>query len=188
MMTSENKNMQGQIDLVWKHLLPAIDAKVPQKADLGRLRALKLNPPQGRKTSPTLINKTFKLETNELGLKTVSFAFNNDSCIFKADAQTITCGFEAWHRNEAAFPGTPPRLISGGKPKGTLSSKIAASATWTDETTLVMTWRYYETPHSDTLTCQFTDDAVTITFLSSITAMNPKAQDARAPLKGKMSL
>ena len=187
-MTSENKNMQGQIDLVWKHLLPAIDAKAPQKADLGRLRALKLNPPQGHQTSPTLINKSFKFDTNELGLMTVSFAFNNDSCIFKADAQTITCGIEAWHRNEAAFPGTTPRLISGGKPKGTLTSKIAASATWTNETTLVMTWRYYETPHSDTLTCQFADDAVTITFLSSITAMNPKAQDARAPLKGKMSL
>jgi CubicO group peptidase (beta-lactamase class C family) len=28
-MTSENKNMQGQLDLVWKHLLPAFDAKAP---------------------------------------------------------------------------------------------------------------------------------------------------------------
>jgi hypothetical protein len=30
-MTSENKNMQGQLDLVWKHLLPAFDAKAPPR-------------------------------------------------------------------------------------------------------------------------------------------------------------
>ena len=41
-MTSENKNMQGQLDLVWKHLLPAMDAKAPQAADLSRLKTLKL--------------------------------------------------------------------------------------------------------------------------------------------------
>ncbi len=70
-------------------------------------------------------------------------------------------------------------------PKQTPVSKIAASATWTDDHTLVMTWRYYETPHSDTVTCVFEGDTVTISFLNSITAMNPKAKDARAPLKGK---
>jgi hypothetical protein len=49
-----------------------------------------------------------------------------------------------------------------------------------------MQWRFYETPHSDTLTCQFEGDNVTLTFLSSLTAMNPKAKDGRAPLRGKM--
>ncbi len=184
-MTSENKNMQGQIDLVWQHLLPAFDAKAPQAADLNRLSTLKLMPPQGRKTSPTIINKPFKLETNDLGLKTASFAIDGDTCVFKADAHTITCGLESWQRGEVLFPGTPPRLTPGGKPKNPAPSKIAASATWTDDTTLVMTWRYYETPHHDTLTCKFEGDSVTITFLNSITAMNPKAQDARAPLKGR---
>jgi CubicO group peptidase (beta-lactamase class C family) len=184
-MTSENKNMQGQIDLVWKHLLPAIDAKSPQAADLSRLRTLKLEPPKGRKTSPNPASKSFKLEANDLGLKTVSFAFDDDQCVFKADAHTVTCSLESWQRGEAAFPGTPPRLISGGKPKTTPTSKIAAHATWTDDSTLLMTWRFYETPHSDTLTCKFDGDDVTITFLNSITAMNPKAKDVRVPLKGR---
>jgi hypothetical protein len=48
-----------------------------------------------------------------------------------------------------------------------------------------LTWRYYETPHSDTLTCQFDGDGVTLTILNSITAMNPKAKDLRQPLKGR---
>jgi len=187
-MTSENKNMQGQLDLVWKHLLPAMDDKAAKPADLSRLKSLKLAPPQGRKTSPAAADKKFALEANDLGLKSASFAFREDACVFSADGQTITCGLESWHRGEATFPGTPPRLISGGKPKEPAPSKIAASAAWTDDHTLVMKWRYYETPHSDTVTCVFEGDTVTISFLNSITAMNPKAKDARAPLKGRVSV
>jgi CubicO group peptidase (beta-lactamase class C family) len=187
-MTSENKNMQGQLDLVWKHLLPALDAKAPQAADLSRLKTLKLTPQQGSKTSPVAKSRSFKLETNALGLKTVSLAFQDNTCSFTADDHTITCGLGAWQRCEAAFPGTPPRLISGGMPKKTALSKIAASAAWTDDRTLVMQWRYYETPHSDTVTCQFEGGNVTINFLNSITAMNSKAKDTRTPLKGQASV
>ncbi len=185
-MTSENKNMQGQLDLVWKHLLPAMEAKAPQAADLSKLKTLTLAPQQGRKTSPATRKKKFKLETNDLGLKAVSFTFGDNACTFTADDHTIACGLESWQRGEAAFPGTPPRLISGGMPKKTPLSKIAASAAWTDDNTLVMQWRYYETPHSDTVTCVFEGDNVTISFLNSITAMNPKAKDVRAPMKGKV--
>ncbi len=187
-MTSENKNMQGQIDLVWKHLLPAMDAKAESGADLSGLKTLALVPQQGRKTSPAAISRRFKLEANGLGLDTVGFNFGDDACSFIADDHTITCGIESWMRGEAAFPGTPPRLISGGMPKKTLLSKIAASAAWTDDGTLMMRWRYYETPHSDTVTCVFDGENVTISFLNSITAMNPKAKDARAPLKGRATL
>ena len=63
-------------------------------------------------------------------------------------------------------------------------SKIAGSAGWEDDNTLVMTWRYYETPHSDRVTCKFEGDSVKISFLSSLTAMNPKAKDARAEVIG----
>lgn len=185
-MTSENKNMQGQLDLVWKHLLPALDVKDARPADLTKLGRLKLSLSGGPKDEPTFRDCTFKLEPNDLGLEKISFAFKDNTWIFKADSHTITCGWGTWRRGEAAFPGTPPRLISGGKPKTTPLSKIAAGAHWTDRQTLTMTWRYYETPHSDTLACKFEGDTVTITFLNSITAMNPKAKDLRAPLKGKL--
>ena len=183
-MTSENKNMQGQLDLVWKHLWPAIDANPASAADLTRLRKLKLTPPAGAKTSPAAVGRAYKLEANDLGIETVSFAFEGERCLFTAGANAISCGLGTWNRGETAFPGTPPRLISGGKPKEPVRSKVAASAAWTDDKTLVMTWRYYETPHHDTVTCRFDGNQVTITFLSSITAMNPKAKDPRAPLVG----
>ena len=150
-----------------------------------RLKELKLSPPSGSKTSPLAKNRRYKLAKNDLGLSEVGFETAGDTCTFVTDAHRILCGLSGWHRTSAAFPGTPPRLISGGRPKTTTSSKIAASATWTDDATLVLTWRYYETPHSDTLTCRFDGDGVTLTFLNSITAMNPQAKDLRLPLKGR---
>ena len=183
-MTSENKNMQGQLDLVWKHLLPAFRTEGGAKGLSNRLGHLKLAWPAGLKTSQAALKRRFKLAANDLGLAEVAFDFNDDACTFSADSHRIVCGLHDWHRGEAAFPGTPPRLISGGKPKQTPLSKIAASAVWTDPQTLLLTWRYYETPHHDTLNCRFEGDGVTITFLNSITAMNAKAKDLRAPLKG----
>lgn len=186
-MTSESRSLQGQLDLVWKHLLPAIDANPLKSADLGKLRSLRLSPPAGAKTSGVAVGGSYELEPNDLGIRSVSFAFQDDACVMTADSHAITCGLGTWHRCEAAFPGTPPRLISGGKPRGPVTAKIAASAVWKDDHTLEMTWRYYETPHRDTVTCRFEGEQLTITFLDSMTGMNPKARDRRAPLKGKVA-
>jgi CubicO group peptidase (beta-lactamase class C family) len=190
-MTSENKNMQGQIDLVWKHLLPAFDLKAePASALRQKLAKLRLSPPAGAETSPSasrIAGKTYKLESNDLGLESVSFAFDEKRITFTSGPHTIHCGLSTWQRGEAAFPGTPPSLAANSILKPPPPSKIAASAAWTDDNTLVMTWRYYETPHSDTLTCKFEGDSLTLTFLSSIIAMNPKAKDARVPLRGRMA-
>lgn len=200
-MTSENKNMQGQLDLVWKHLLPAIekkpgDQKPNTNANLSlvsKLGSLQLQPPAGNPSSPTaakISGKSFRLEKNDLGFTRASFAFAGKECTVTLKAgdksHAINCGLDSWLRGEAAIPGTPPRLIAGGKPKNTPLSKIAAHATWKDENTLLLTWRYYQTPHHDTVTCVFNNDSreVEITFLNSITAMNPKAKDPRPAIKG----
>ena len=200
-MTSENKNMQGQLDLVWKHLLPAIemkknDEKPNTNANLSlvsKLGSLRLEPPAGSAQSPTgkkISGKTFRLGKNDLGFTRASFAFAGKECTvtLKAGdkAHVIHCSLDSWLRGEAAIPGTPPRLIAGGKPKNTPLSRIAANATWKDENTLLLTWRYYETPHHDTVTCVFNKDAseVEISFLNSITEMNPKAKDTRPVIKG----
>ena len=130
---------------------------------------------------------SFNLEPNDLGIQIVSFSFQDSACVFTAGSNSILCGLGNWRRSEASFPGTPPRLISGGKPKDPVISKIAASAAWSDDRTLVMIWRYCETPHSDRVTCRFEGDRVTITFLDSITAGKPKAKDSRAPLVGRLA-
>jgi len=184
-MTSESRNMQGQLDLVWEHLLPAMKA-TPLPADpraLARLRrtlaSLALTPPKGRPFSPTasrVSGKTFTLGANDLGLTSVAFAFGKTGCAvtFK-DARTsypIACGIERWQHGETALPGTPPRLIAGGAPQPGTRHKLVASGTWKDEQTFEMTWRYYETPHHDTVTCRFDGEQVAIERVASIAGRN----------------
>ncbi|MCX6907302.1 MAG: serine hydrolase, partial [Verrucomicrobia bacterium] len=207
-ITSESKSMQGELDLVWEHLLPAMKEK-PLPADpptqvrlQQTLSSLALTPPgggtgptsvvgpvpsRGESLSPTaarVSGKTFKLETNDLGLQSASFAFRKDGCVVTfrdaRDAHPIECGIERWQRGETALPGTPPRLISGGMPKPGTKHKLAASGTWKDENTFEMTWRYYETPHHDTVACRFDGDKVAIEFVASI---GPRKRPA---LQGKM--
>ena len=68
-------------------------------------------------------------------------------------------------------------------------SKIAAHATWTDPTILMMMWRYYETPHHDTVRCEFSKDGteVAIEFRSSIVEKTLTAKDARGVIRGKVA-
>jgi hypothetical protein len=180
-MTSESKNMQGQLDLVWEHLLPAmkkgpLPADPPSQTRLRQtLSGLALTPPKGQPSSPTaarVSGKTFKLESNDPGLQSASFAFQKGACLvtFKAARATypIACGIERWQRGETALPGTPPRLISGGAPQPGTKHKLAAGGTGKDANTFEMTWRYYETPHHDTVTCRFNGGNVQIEFAASI--------------------
>ena len=186
-MTSENKNMQGQLDLVWKHLLPAFDAKPLAAVDLRRLKSLKLVPPAGSKNSAINPDKPFKLEANDYGLSQLSITMSEKACMLIADGHRIDCGLDTWQLGETALPIKPPRLIAGGKPKSDTAFKVASHATWTDPQTLLITLRYYETPHSDSLTCRFEGDEITVTLRDSITAMNPKGKDPRPSLKGRVS-
>jgi CubicO group peptidase (beta-lactamase class C family) len=198
-MTGESPNMQGELDLVWEHLLPAMKEK-PLPADpqlherLQRtLASLSLAPLTGQAVPPTAASvsrKTFQIDANELGLQSVSFAFKNDGCIvtFRAEAQGdfhMICGLGQWQRGETSLPGTPPRLLSGGSPRRGLKSKLVASGAWTDENTLEMLWRYYETPHHDSVTCRFEGGQVKISFLSSIARLR-NAKDTRPVLVGRL--
>jgi CubicO group peptidase (beta-lactamase class C family) len=199
-MTAESKNMQGQIDLVWKHLLPACDAKESPAPDsetatrlVDKLRDLKLEVPKGSQSSPlasVVSGKLFVLEPNALNLGTATIVVNEKSFTLLATTSTdaklsdVTGRIESWLKTEAAVPGTPPRLIAGGKPRQTPVSKIAASGTWTDPKILTMTLRYYETPHTDTVTCMFSrsGDEVAIEFRSSIAG----PRESRPMLRGRM--
>lgn len=194
-MNSETSNMQDQLDLVWEHLLPAmkpaaLPANAAAQAKLtATLAALALPLAQGQPTSPTaerISGKTFKLEANPLKLESLALNFAKDEARFTANDgaadHEVISGLGKWVRGETAFPGTPPRLISGGAPPAGTDHPVAASAAWKDERTFEMTWRYYETPHRDTVTCRFDGDRVMVEFQSSIA----KGKDPRTPLSGTL--
>ncbi len=199
-MTSENGNMQGQLDLVWQHLLPAIGQSAANATDIGsltqRLRKTSLPPLQSQQQSaiqrqPTPL--TYTLEPNNLGLTSVEFRFQGKQgdIIFhdeKNNTHRVTVTDGAWALGSTRLPGTPPRLISGGGQSVAHPYQIAGSAAWIDDSTWQMLWRYIETPHSDQITCRFEEDTrkITISFLNSISRIT-KAKDQRPNLVGRIA-
>ena len=178
-ITSESPNMQGELDLVWAHLLPAMRAGAlaadrPGQARLReKLAALALPPPKAQAASPlaaAISGKSFKLETNPMGVESATFDFRNRTCLYTVKDRTgehrLECGIETWLEGETTMPGMPPKLTSGNLgPR----SRVAASGTWKDEKTFEMTWRFTETPHHERVTCRFDGDKVALEFMSSVT-------------------
>jgi hypothetical protein len=198
-ITAEVSDMQGELDLVWQHLLPAMKPQPlprdPQSQAALRqtLSSLALTPPKGQRYSylaDRISGQTFTLNPSDLGFHAAAFTFRNDGCVFALrDRETeypIACGLERWQRGETALPGTPPRLTSGGAPPRGTKSKLAASGTWKDPNTFEMMLRYYETPHHDTITCRFDTPQVRIGFMNSMAQMSPTPKDKRPTLQGRM--
>ncbi len=193
-ITSETSNMQGELNLVWEHLLPAMKQTPlpPQKAQAKQLKerlgSLMLPLPSGQPSSPLaarISGKPLPIKSNAACVQSVQLRFSGRSSVFtlKDDKgeYTVNCGLGRWLDGQTAMPGTPPKLTQGKLPP---VSKVAAAGAWKDERTFEMVWRYYETPHHDTVTCRFDGDKVRVEYLDSMTAMNPGRKDRRPPLEG----
>jgi CubicO group peptidase (beta-lactamase class C family) len=195
-ITSESPSMQGQLNLVWEHLLPAMQSE-PLAAnnrvadELSQtLRALALPPPKSQPSSPTVSRvsgKAFTVATNDAGVQNLSFRFGENDCVFtltdSKGSYPITCGLQKWALGETMMPGTPPKLT---RTSGQTKSKIAASGTWKDDQTFEMTWRFIETPHHDTVTCRFDKDDLRVEYINSVTQLSPSHKETRAALVAKL--
>ncbi|GAA4446546.1 hypothetical protein GCM10023189_01790 [Nibrella saemangeumensis] len=199
-ITSETANMQSTLNQIWTILLPAMKAgALPQnstaQAQLKQKITSLIMPlstqPAASSLQSAVSGKTFRLEPNDLKIQTVSLTFDKNTCLFKVQDETgihaITAGIGRWTDGRTTMPGTPPNLVPSPKKPGT-SSRVAASGAWTDENTFVMTWRFTETPHSDTVTCRFGQDGIQIEFLNSITAMSKGQKDKRPVLQGRRAV
>ncbi len=195
-ITSESYGKQVTMQLVWDNLLPEMkDAALPANTSEHQtlkqeLKTLTYYPPKFNATSPlaaTISGKEFVLDENDHNVKSVSFNFKNDKCIFtiKQDGKKdlpITCGINGWYTGDNKKPDESS-LFS--KLRIDFDSVVAASATWKDSNTLLLNWRTIETTHHDSLTCSFENNKVTIVFLHSMAAAENKPDD-RAPLTGRM--
>ena len=179
-ITAETADMQGEINLVWKHILPAFSAsplpadKSSQKKLKSRLASLALTPPVGipaPATAQRVGGKTYSMFTNDRRLQSLSVNFaatgaelvlNTDSAVHK-----LNFGPGKWIYNETQKFG--PYLVAGAKANrvGLPPFKIAGSYSWKDEKTVEFMLRYIESPHHEIITCTFEDDYVTTTFRGS---------------------
>lgn len=198
-ITSETSDMQAILDQVWNHILPGLrsaGAAVDKNASTQlkqKLASLALAPVAGQSTSALasqLNDKTIAFEENTLSVKSVSLNFGKDSCLFSMkDSQgehRVLCGLGRWIEGETDISPNTLKLFPSPVP-GEYKTKIAASGTWQDPNTFVMTWRFIETAHYEIVTCKFENDSVQLSFTKSLVLLsNPHGKDSRPVLQGKV--
>ncbi len=185
-ITSESSNMQGQMNILWEHLLPALNSAGsagPRKSRAlleKRLSSSTLTPLRASAESSlaTKVSKqNYVAEANEHGMTGFTWDISKRRVVFTlkntGGSHRIICGMGDWLDGETSMPGMPPKLTRGDLEP---ISKVAACAAWTTPQTLEMRWQFYETPHHASLTCRFTEsgDAVEVVLLDSLAKMGNK--------------
>jgi CubicO group peptidase (beta-lactamase class C family) len=204
-ITSESADKAATMRTVWDNLVPEMKGAAPlpenaiaQDRLKKELAALSHPPPQfnglpsgdpAPAIAAALSGKKFILDENPFHAKAVSFAEAGDRVVFtlmeegKPDI-VINCGMNRWildgNRKPEAHSLFSLRRID-------FDSQVAASAGWSAADTLVLTFRYIETCHGDSLTCIFDKDSLRIKFLFSATRLENKP-DERADITGKATV
>jgi CubicO group peptidase (beta-lactamase class C family) len=196
-ITSETPNMQGEMNILWEHLLPALKSggKPGTGQNYGRLKSrlasLQLPPLQVSAKSPLaakITARAYLVDSNEQGITAFTWDISKRKVSFtlkdSGGSHLIRCGLGDWLDGETTMPGMPPKLTRGEL--GPVS-KVAGCATWTTPRTLEMRWQFYETPHHASLTCEFTEsgDTVEVALLDSLAKMGNK--QPRCKLKATAS-
>ncbi len=189
-ITAESPDMQDEINMVWKYLLPAMEdeplAENNAAAERLRQRLQSLALPLTAKgpASPLasqLSSKTFTLEKNDLRFDFLSLKFSGDTCHLSMIADntdySIPFGNGKWTVAETVLAG--PNILS--RPGALSMNKTAGSFTWKDDNTLELVLRYIESPHTIKMTCLFDGENAEINIHLSI----PPGTDL-PPIKGKM--
>jgi hypothetical protein len=190
--------MQGALDLVWTHLLPAFRANaLPEDAVAAeklrqQLAASALPLPAGASTSAALeriLGKSFKLEPNSINAENAFIGRRGERYVFSLKhangTSEVLLGIGRWVDGKTDMPGVPPTpIMRNTKQPGPF--KVAAAGAWKDDSTFEMHWRYYETPHRDLVVCAFHEDQVEIRFTNSITQLSGSHPETRPVLRGRI--
>lgn len=178
--TAETHDMQGEFNLVWKYLLPALrNEPVPANkkttsALRQKLATLALPVPPKTAASPLakeISGKTLALSPNAQFLQQIDFQFKNEVCnvVLNVAGDTFHLAFSSgkWAFGQTAK--RPPSLTQAamGYFVGLPASKVAGAYRWATANTLELTLRYIETPHTEIWTFQFDGNAASLDIQSS---------------------
>lgn len=186
-ITSETSDMQDELNLVWKYLLPSFK-KEPLPANKNALKTLRqktaaLALPLHAKSplhaiAQNISGKTYFLSPNAQFVRSMAFRMEGERCQvgmrIGSDSFQLVFGAGHWAMSETAKLG--PSLVLGAKGHfaGLPPSKTAGNYRWKDDRTLELVLRYIESPHTETITCRFEGDRVSVDFQSSFNKANPQ--------------
>jgi CubicO group peptidase (beta-lactamase class C family) len=179
-ITGETPDMQGVLNLVWEHLLPAFKKeKLPVNSEVAnklndKLTSLALPLFPKVKASPlesTVNNVTFSVSKNELDIDSITFNLKDHQwhLVIHSRNNGYDMGFGSgnWKLGETSRMG--PYLVAGAKGaySGLRPLKIAGNYQWSDSNTLKLKLRYIESPHSQDISCSFSNDSISVGFANS---------------------
>jgi CubicO group peptidase (beta-lactamase class C family) len=194
-MTCESWNLQKTMNVAYETLLPALTnspiAENPAelsalKNDLNTLSLPVTKGATSSKLSARYSDKIFNVEKNELGIQQIAFGLFPDAGVLRVDCgdglKKIGFGWEKWKVNKNVLKNPFPVAN-----RTHALSKIAATATWLNDTTLQINLKFVEAIHGDKLTIHFNDNTVSVSFLNSISENTKNSPELRAPLKGLLT-
>ncbi|HWB24595.1 MAG TPA: serine hydrolase [Chitinophagaceae bacterium] len=178
-ITAETPDMQDEINLVWKYLLPSMHAGVlPADNDMDKqltkkLSSLALLPPAKSNVVPAvnISGKTFLLQSNGKKIQSLSFAVQNGVCKLGVQGDTalynISFGNSKWYAGTTTMPGPYLVAFEKGFYKSMPPLKVTGSYDWKDDHTLELTLRYIESPHTEKIVCNFDGDNISADVYNS---------------------
>lgn len=197
-ITSESMDKATTMQLIWDLVdnMTPDDGVLPENKDsydnlLSDIQSLKYDPPKFNTSSPIASNitgKEFFLDSNAYDANVVSFDIQKDKVLFTLKTEnkpdiSITCGINSWFRGDN-FKPEAHSLFSLRRID--FDSKVAASASWLSDSTLIITMRYMETSHGDQFICTFDKNNINIKLMHSLARMEDR-EDGRADLHGQIS-
>jgi CubicO group peptidase (beta-lactamase class C family) len=174
-ITSQTDDMQKELNLVWKYLLPAMgNESLPVNNEaLSKLQTkLSSLAVKADSKSPTsqieneISGKIFKFEYNNQEVQNLSLRTSDTLVTLymrKSDKDYVLNFKHAnWYLGETELPG--PNLVPNKNIDILRPFKVAGSFTWLDNNSVELTLRYIESPHTETITCVFLDNKVGVSF------------------------
>lgn len=191
-ITSETGNMQDELNLVWKYLLPAMkNEMLPSSNEAAtlkkRLSNLTLKIPSTRSDSVSVMpsaDKNFQLENNDRNWSGIKVKYSGSNCELMIEngttPYTLHFGNGKWKQGISPKPG--PSLVSRAKNyfAGLPNPKTAGVFHWTNPNTLTLDLRYIESPHTEKITLQFEGENLVMTIENSFEKNN------KTIIKGKV--
>lgn len=174
-ITAGSDDLQGILNVVWEHLLPAFKESplTPDQEGLdnltAKLQSLAISTAEGEESSPmasAVSGQSYSLAPNESKLSSISFDFE------KASPRITLISEQGEERIEAAFE---QNILGSLSNPYLVSRQVAVSGAWTASDTYEVKVIYYESPQSVIHTFRFEENRL-FWDTENIAAFAPRKQ------------
>ncbi|MBP3965684.1 serine hydrolase domain-containing protein [Paenibacillus lignilyticus] len=175
-ITSSTNDMQGVLDAIWTHILPAtLDRALPlgangeQAAQLStQLASLALHPPvfgNGSAQEELVSGHKYRLNENPQQWESLTFRFERGEVVMTLEG--AAAGEYIVHSGRGTWMEGSGKLLQP-EPSAFGKQRTVSSFTWQEQDTLLLTLRFIETPFIVTFEVQFGDQKLELRYRQNV--------------------